>query len=165
LFHGCIDWRKSLSEEKLEFKRQLLVLWNLALAGWVFLAFGGIWFYNQIFAYLFLAFTAALIYLVLRRLGCSSCYYCTACTSGFGRLAGAFFGTGYLKKGSVGNRIGLVGFIYVLLFPVPAALVVLSITSEVSALKVLVLGLLLFVSAYSLSTWATGKPILDSTHQ
>ncbi len=50
-----------------------------------------------------------MVYAVLRRIGCSSCYKCKACTSGFGRLAGAFFGKGFVKKESVGNRLGVGG--------------------------------------------------------
>ncbi len=146
-----------MSEERLGFKRQFLILGNLMLLAWVFLAFGGTWFYHQVYSYLLLVFTAALIFLVLRRLGCSSCYYCKTCTSGFGRLAGAFFGTGYTKKGSVGNRTGLIGFIYFLLFPLPVALLALSLSTEFSILKILVLALLIVISTCSLSTWAMKK--------
>jgi hypothetical protein len=59
-----------------------------------------------------------MIFMILRRLGCSSCYYCKTCTSGFGRLAGAFFGTGYTKKESVGSRTGLLGFHLFSLVPI-----------------------------------------------
>jgi hypothetical protein len=123
------------------------------LLAWVFLAFLNTWFYNQIYGWLLLVFTAAAIYMILRRLGCSSCYSCKSCTSGFGRLAGAFFGTGYIKKGSVGNRAGLIGFIYFLLFPLPAAFLILSLLQEVMVLKVVLLGCLVAVSVYSLATW------------
>ena len=70
---------------------------------------------------LYLIAVAGIIYAILRRLGCSSCYRCKTCTSGFGRLAGAFFGKGYVKKESVSNRFGIIAFIYFLLCPVPAA--------------------------------------------
>ena len=99
-----------MTEEKLEFTRPLLVLGNLGLLAWVFLAFFGILFYNQIYGWVYLLLEAVVIYLILRRLGCSSCYKCKTCTSGFGRLAGAFFGKGYVKKESVGNRLGANSF-------------------------------------------------------
>jgi hypothetical protein len=148
-----------MSEEKLKFTRPFLVYGNLALLAWVFLAFFATWFYNQVYGWLLLILTAAAIYLILRRLGCSSCYYCKACTSGFGRLAGAFFGTGFTKKGSVGNRIGFMVFIYLLLFLFPSVFLVLSIVQEFAVLKALVLGLLLAVSVYSFSTWAKKIPV------
>jgi hypothetical protein len=146
-----------LSEEKLESTKPILIVGNLAILVWVFLAFFGTWFYNQIYGWLLLVFTAALIYMILRRLGCSSCYYCKSCTSGFGRLSGAFFGTGQTKKASVGNRIGLITFIYLLLVPLPTVFLLLSILHTLTLVKVVVLVCLIAVSLYSLTTWFRDK--------
>ncbi len=146
-----------MSEEKLDFNRPFLVLGNLALVAWMFLAFFSVWFYNQVYGYIFLLFTAAAIFLILRRLGCSSCYYCKSCTSGFGRLAGAFFGTGSIKQGSVGNRLGFIMFIYFLLFPLPVALLSVSMVEPFLWLKVLVMVCLLGLSVYSAATWVRKK--------
>ena len=142
-----------MSDEKIEFTRQFIILGNLALLFWVFLAFFVVLFYAPLYSLLYLIFGAIIIYAILRRLGCSSCYKCKACTSGFGRLAGDFFGKGFIKKESVGNRIGLIGFVYFLLLPLPAALSILSLLQAFSVLKVLVMVCLLAVAAYSLSTW------------
>ncbi len=129
------------------------MLGNLGLLAWMFLAAFGVMFYHYIAGWLYLLLLAFIIYAVLRRLGCSSCYRCKTCTSGFGRLAGAFFGTGFVKKESVGNRIGLVGLVYVLLVPVPLALVALSLPFGFSYLKVFVLVCILALAAFSFSTW------------
>ncbi|MCW4018715.1 MAG: hypothetical protein NWF00_08600 [Candidatus Bathyarchaeota archaeon] len=142
-----------MSEEKLDFPKTFLITANLLLLGWVFLAFLGAWFYNPVYGWFLLIFNGALIFLILRRLGCSSCYYCISCTSGFGRLAGVFFGMGYLKRGSVGNRKGLIGFIYLLLAPLPVVSLVFSGFEAFAVFKVLVLVCLLAVTAYSASTW------------
>ena len=151
-----------MSEEKIDFTRPFLIYGNLALLAWVFLAFLGAWFYNQILGWLLLVFTAAAIYLILRRLGCSSCYYCKACTSGFGRLAGAFFGTGFTKKNSVGNRIGFIGFIYFLLAPLPAALLIVSMLQVFALAKILVFVCLFIIAAYSFASWRK-KPAVKLT--
>jgi len=151
-----------LSEEKIEFTRPFLIYGNLTLLAWVLLAFLGTWLYNQILGWLLLVFTAAAIYLILRRLGCSSCYYCKACTSGFGRLAGAFFGTGFTKKNSVGNRIGFVGFIYFLNAPLPAALLIVSMLKVFTFPKILVLICLLIIAVYSFASWLR-KPAVKPT--
>jgi hypothetical protein len=148
---------RALGEEKLEFTRTFLIGGNLALLAWLFLAFIGTWFYNQIYGWLLLLFTAALIYMILRRLGCSSCYYCKSCTSGFGRLAGAYFGTGYTKKGSIGSRIILIAFIYLLLAPIPTAFLILSMLQTLTLFKVIFLASLLAISIYSFSTWVKNK--------
>ena len=142
-----------MSEEKLDFTRPFLVYGNLALLAWIFLAFAALWFYCPLYSWLFLLFTAASVYLILRRLGCSSCYYCKSCTSGFGRLAGAFFGTGYTKKGSVGNRHGFIAFIYVLLAPLPMAALVSSMLQEFSVLKLALLAGLAALTVFSGLTW------------
>ena len=142
-----------MTEEKLEFTRSLVVLGNLGLLAWVFLAFFGVLFYNQIYGWAYLIFEVIIIYVILRRIGCTSCYTCKTCTSGFGRLAGAFFGRGYVKKESVGNRLGFIAFVYFLLLPLPAAILLLSIDAAFSFLKILVLICLLAISAYGFSTW------------
>jgi hypothetical protein len=151
--------KKNLTEEKLEFTRSLLVLGNLGLLAWIFLAFFGVLFYNQIYGWAYLLLEAIVIYLILRRLGCSSCYKCKTCTSGFGRLAGAFFGKGYVKKESVGNMLGLIFFNYFLLFPLPTGVLFFSLVQAFSFLKVLVLVCLLAMTVYSLTTWYTRSTI------
>ena len=87
-----------LTEEKLGFNRKFLIGGNLGLLAWVFLAFLSVLLYNQIAGWIYLLLLAFLIYVVLRRIGCSNCYKCKTCTSGFGRLAGVFFGKGLHKK-------------------------------------------------------------------
>ncbi len=147
----------NVTEEKLQFSRQLLILGNLALLAWIFLAFLGVFFYNQLYAWVYLVLSAFLVYAILRRLGCSSCYQCKACTSGFGRLAGAFFGTGFTKKASVGNRIALIAFMYILLLPIPLTFLGLSLAEPFLAVKIIVLICLLTVSVYSFFSWRKPK--------
>ena len=148
-----------MTEEKLMFSRSLLVFGNLGLLAWVFLAFFGVLFYNQIYGWAYLLLEAIIIYAALRRLGCRNCDECKICTSGFGRLAGAFFGKGYVKKKSVGKRWGLIFFIYFLLFPLPAGILVFSLVQAFSFLKVLGLICLLAVFVYSLTTWYTRSTV------
>jgi len=143
-----------LGEEKLAFTRRVMTLGNFGLLLWVFLASASVTFYNQLYGWLYLIFLFVTVYAILRRLGCSSCYLCKDCTSGFGRLAGIFFGKGYVKKQSVGNRLGWVIVVYVLLLPVPAAFLVMSGFSFAS---LFVLGCLIALSTISLSTWYNKK--------
>jgi hypothetical protein len=131
----------------------MLVLGNLGLLAWVLLAFLGLFFFNELYGWLYLIAVAGIIYAILRRLGCSSCYKCKACTIGFGRLAGAFFGKGYVKKESVGNRFGIIAFIYFLLCPFPSAVLFFSLLKAISFVEVLVLVCLLAMAVYSLTTW------------
>ena len=142
-----------MTEEKLEFTKRLLVLGNLGVLAWVFLAAFAIIFYSQIYGWLYLILEAIFIYLILRRIGCSSCYQCKTCTAGFGRIAGAFFGKGFVKKESIRKRLGLIIFVYFFLLPFPSAVLLFSLSQSFSFLKLLVLLLLWALSAYSLTTW------------
>jgi hypothetical protein len=105
-----------------------------------------------LYNWLYLIALVVIIYVVLRRLDCNNCYKCKTCTSGFGRLAGAFFGKGFVKKESVGNRLGLVAFVYVLLLPLPTVLLSVSLLGSFSYVKVLVVTCLLALAVYSLTT-------------
>jgi hypothetical protein len=135
---------------KLEFTKRFLVLGNLGLLMWMFLASASVFFYNAVYGWLYLILLFVVAYGFLRRLGCSSCYLCKECTSGFGRLAGDFFGKGFIKKMSVGNRFGAVVVMYVLLLPIPAVFIVLG---GFSIASVFVLGYLSALSVYSITTW------------
>jgi len=151
--------REKLTEEKLVVTRKLLILGNLALLGWLFLAFFGVLSYTLLYSFLFLLIEFVLIYAILRRLGCGNCYQCKTCTSGFGRLAGVFFGSGFVKKASVGNRKAFIGSIYFLLLPLPVAMGVLSMSRSFSFLTVLDIVLVLMVGTYSLNTWYTRSTV------
>lgn len=139
-----------MTEEKIKFTRRLLVLGNLGLLVWVFTAFFAVFLFNQIVGWLYLLFLVFMAYAILRRLGCSSCYKCKTCNSGFGRLAGAFFGSGAVHKESVGNRQGLVGFMYILLLVLPTVLLSVLILNTFSYVDVIVLVGIWALAAVSL---------------
>ena len=143
-----------MTEEKLDFTRRLLVWGNLSLLAWVFLSFFSVLLYNWFYGWLYLLLLAFVVYAFLRMIGCNSCYKCKTCTSGFGRLAGAFFGRGFVKKESVGNRLGVIAFVYVLLLPLPTVLLSVSLLGAFSYLKVLVLVCVLALAVCSLTTWS-----------
>ena len=144
---------RRLSSEKFEFTRTLLILGNLAILAWVLLASLSLVMISQLYAWLFLAFTAALIFLMLRRLGCSTCYYCKSCTSGFGRLSAWFFGKRELKDLTNKTALSFVAFIYCLLSPIPIGFLTVSLIQEFAVSKIVMLLFLLTFSFYSLATW------------
>jgi hypothetical protein len=151
-----------LTEEKVDFARKLLVGGNLVLFAWIILAFLSVFFYNQIAGWIYLLLLSFLFYAVLRRLSCNNCYQCKTCTSGFGRISGIFFGKGFVKKASVGNRLIFVIILYGLLFPVPLILLSLSFLEIFSILKVAVLIFLLCITFFSIFSWLSNsstKPI------
>ena len=142
-----------MGNNKFEYTRTLLVSGNLALLLWTLIATLAVWFYYQVAAWIFLLFATATIWLLLRRIGCSSCYNCKSCTSGFGRLAGWFFGKRELKDLNNKTALAFVIFIYCLLSLIPVALLAISIYQAFSLIQSLVLLCLAAISIYSLTTW------------
>jgi CDP-diglyceride synthetase len=141
-------------EKKFEFKRPLLVVGNLVVLAWVLLASLSIIISNQLYGWLYLLFTAAIVWLILRRAGCSSCYYCKSCTSGFGRLSGYFFGDRSTKDFGNKTALGFVAVVYFLLIPVPLLYLAGSLVQGFQPVTVALFVCLLLLTAYSAFTWA-----------
>ena len=70
-------------------------------------------------------------------------------------MAGMFFGRGFVKRGSVGKKIAVVGVgvAYFLLWPLPSFVLVFQLLNAFSFVEVLVLVLLWALAVYSLTTW------------
>jgi hypothetical protein len=87
---------KPISKGAKKYSKSLLVLGNLGIALWIVISAIACGFFNPLLGWLFLVSAFVMIFVILRRLGCSSCYYCKSCTMGFGKLADLFFGSGYM---------------------------------------------------------------------
>ncbi len=139
---------KAISNEAKEYSKTLLTVGNLGVVLWIVLGAAACWFFNPIIGWLFLVSAFALIFAVLRRLGCSSCYYCKSCTMGFGKLADLFFGSGYMAGVNSSLTLKIV-FVYILLGVIPIAFLTVSIIQEFAATKIAVLAGLLLLLFYS----------------
>jgi hypothetical protein len=126
----------------------LLILGNLGIALWIVISAVACWFFNPILGWLFLVSAFVLVFAILRRLGCSSCYYCKSCTMGFGKLSDLFFGRGYMAgvKSSTGLKVV---FVYGLLGLIPIGFLAVSIMQAFTAPKIAVLVFLLLLLIYS----------------
>jgi hypothetical protein len=134
--------------EPKEYSKALLVFGNLAIVLWIVLSAVSCWFFNPLIGWFFLILALVLIFGVLRRLGCNSCYYCKACTMGFGKLADLFFGDGSMVGVSSSWMLKLV-FVYGLLGIVPIIFLAVSVIQEFAAYKIAVLVLLFLFLFYS----------------
>lgn len=139
---------KPISNEAKEYSKTLLKVSNLAIALWIVLSTVACWFFNPIIGWLFLISAFILIFAILRRLGCSSCYYCKTCTMGFGKLADLFFGSGYMAGVNSSLTLKII-FVHILLGIIPIAFLAVSILQEFAATKIAVLALLLTLLFYS----------------
>ena len=139
---------KAISQEAKAYSKSLLILGNLGIALWIVVSAVACWFFNILLGWIFLVFAFILVFVVLRRLGCSSCYYCKSCTMGFGKLADLFFGSG--RMAGVNSSLGLkIFFAYGLLGAVPIVFLAVSIMQEFAATKIAVLALLIVLLLYS----------------
>ena len=142
-------WELSpISAETKAYSKALLVFGNIAIALWIVLAAVSCGFFNPIAGWLFLVVAFLLIFGVLRRLGCNSCYYCKSCTMGFGKIADLFFGEGYMIGVNSSGKLKVV-FVYGLLGVVPVGFLAVSVMQEFAVSKILVLALLLLFLVYS----------------
>jgi hypothetical protein len=139
---------KPISNDIREYSKSLLILGNLGIALWIVISAVACWFFNPILGWLFLVSAFVLVFAILRRLGCSSCYYCKSCTMGFGKLSDLFFGRGYMAgiKSSAGLKVV---FVYGLLGLIPIGFLAVSIMQEFTAPKIVVLVFLLVLLIYS----------------
>ncbi len=139
---------KPISNEVKEYSKTLLTVGNLAIALWIALSAIACWFFNQILGWIFLFCVFILVFALLRRLGCSSCYYCKTCTMGFGKLAVLFFGSGDMA--GVNSNLSLkIVLVYGLLGIVPIAFLTFSILQDFAATKIAVLVLISLLLFYS----------------
>ena len=138
----------TISNEAKTYSKTLLTVGNLEIVLWIILGAVACWFFNTLLGVLFLVSAVALIFAILRRMGCSSCYYCKSCTIGFGKLADLFFGEGYMAGVTSSLTLKII-FVYILLGLIPIAFVTVSIIQEFAVTKIAVLALLLVLLFYS----------------
>jgi hypothetical protein len=141
---------KPINDEAKGYSKSLLVLGNLAVTAWILLSALACWFLNALLGWGFLVFAFVMIFGILRRMGCNSCYYCKSCTSGFGKLADLFFGSGYMVGVGSSSKLKII-FVYGLLGIVPIGLLTLSLIQDFAVTKIAVLAVLLLLLFYSSS--------------
>jgi hypothetical protein len=139
---------KRISDEAKAYSKRLLTAGNLTIVLWIVVDAVACWFFNQILGWVFLVAAFGLVFAILRRLGCSSCYYCKSCTMGFGKLADLFFGQGYMAGVNSSLTLKII-FVYALLGVVPLAFLAVSIIQEFAITKIAVLALILILLSYS----------------
>ena len=142
--------RKNIITEAKTYSKTLLTVGNLAIVLWILLGAVACWFFNPLLGLFFPISAIALIFAILRRLGCSSCYYCKTCTMGFGKLSDLFFGSGYMTGVKSSLTLKII-FVYILLGVIPIAFLTVSIIQDFAATKIAVLALLLVLLFSSVS--------------
>lgn len=141
-----------LYEKGLEkYPKSGITLGNIAMLLLIALGTITIWFFYPLLAWLYLAFTIIMVYIVLRKLVCTNCYYYDKwCSIGWGKLSAKLFKKGKIEEFNNSVGLKLAPLIYgLLLMIIPIVLIIISIVLVFNYYKVGVLVLLLLLSIYS----------------
>jgi hypothetical protein len=127
-----------------------VIFGNVLILIWIGLGTMACWFVYPVVAWIYLAAALIMIFVVLRKLVCTNCYYYgKQCALGWGKVSALFFSPGSIDKFSTCAGIKAAPITYGLLTLIPLVLCVIALGHEVTALKVAVLVLLLAVAVYS----------------
>lgn len=127
-----------------------VIIGNVMMLLWLVVGSVAVWFFSPVVAFLYLIIAFILVYIVLRRIVCTNCYYYDKwCSLGWGKLTAAMFKKGKIEEFNESIGIKLAPLIYGLLTIIPFILVIISLVLVVDFYKIGILILLLVLSFYS----------------
>lgn len=127
-----------------------VIFGNSMMLVWIGLGTIACWFVYPLVAWLYLAAALIMIYVVLRKLVCTNCYYYgKRCALGWGKISALFFSQGSIDEFGTCAGIKAAPITYGLLTLIPLVLCIIALLQAVTIFKVVVLVLLLAVSVYS----------------
>lgn len=141
---------KIYEKGKDSFEKSGIILGNLIMLTWIALGTVAAWLFDPIIGWSYLAFSTIMVFIVLRKLVCTNCYYYDRlCPIGWGKLSALLF-----KKGDIRNferclGLKLAPLTYGLLSIIPLFLITASLVTEFSVFKLAILLVLLLISFYS----------------
>jgi len=133
-----------------EYPKSSIILGNFLMILWIALGTISCWFLYPLVAWFYLGFAVIMVFVILRRLVCTDCYYYDKwCCMGWGKLSALVFKRGNIEKFNTSIGMKLAPLTYGLLTVIPLISIVISIFQEFSVSKIIVLVLLLSISFYS----------------
>jgi hypothetical protein len=140
-----------LHEQGLEqYPMSRVVLGNILIILWIVVGTIAVWFFSPIAATVYLIVAVVTVYLILRKLVCTNCYYYDKwCSMGWGKLAAVLFKQGRIEEFNESIGLRLAPIVYGLLTIFPLIVVLVVLIGEFDYYKVAVLVILLFFSVLS----------------
>jgi hypothetical protein len=135
------------ADEKIETVPSRYVSGNLLAAALVLLSGLAFALINPLYGWLYLAFAAFSVWIIVRRMMCSSCYYCKSCTKGMAKLSILFLGANKIPGISRSSIVGTTVYLYVVLMLIPIAVLANSLLVQFNLLMAVVLVGLVAASA------------------
>jgi hypothetical protein len=138
-------------EEKISATKATVTSANILIVTWMLIGTAGITLINPLYGVLFLGFSALSVYIIMRRMVCSSgCYYCKSCTKGTAKLSIMFLGANRVPGLGKGSIVGMTVFAYIVLLVIPGWMLTASLLRGFSVVTATVLVALLAISVYGI---------------
>jgi hypothetical protein len=135
---------------KEQYPMSRIIIGNILIALWLIVGTVAVWFYSPILATIYLIVAVLTVYIILRKLVCTNCYYYDKwCSMGWGKIASALFKRGNIEQFNESIGLRLAPIVYGLLTIFPLIVVLLVLIFEFDYYKLAVLVILLFFSVYS----------------
>lgn len=127
-----------------------IIFGNAAMLVWIGLGAACCWFFHPIAAWVYLAASVLMVFVVLRRLVCVNCYYYgKRCPIGWGRLTALMFKQGSMDRFATSIGVKLAPMTYGVLSLIPIGFVIAAMVQGFEIAQAVVLVLLPAISAYS----------------
>ncbi len=127
-----------------------IVFGNIMMLLIMILGTVAVWYLLDRWAWLYLAVSFIMVYIVLRRLVCRNCYYYDKwCALGWGKLSAKMFKNGKLEDFAKSPGLKIAPAVYGLMMFIPLIAIVISIVLLFDYTKVGILALLILFSFYS----------------
>jgi hypothetical protein len=135
---------------KEQYPMSRVVIGNIMIILWLVVGTIAVWFFSPLVATLYLIVAVITVYLILRKLVCTNCYYYDKwCSMGWGKIASALFKQGKIEEFNESIGLRLAPLVYGLLTIFPLIVVLVVLIGEFDYYKVAVLVILLFFALYS----------------
>lgn len=123
---------------------------NIVILLWLILGTIGCWFISPAIATAYLLIGSSMIYVVLRKLVCTNCYYYgKLCHTGWGKLAALIFKKGDISKFKESIGVKIAPVTYGALSLIPLIMIVISMHYKFTLYKLIVFGLIFGLSIES----------------
>ncbi|MBU4313562.1 MAG: hypothetical protein KJ821_02025, partial [Actinobacteria bacterium] len=120
-----------------EYPMSSIILGNVLMLLWIVLGTLGCWLFHPVVAWIYLVFTIVMVFIVLRKLVCTDCYYYDKwCCMGWGKLSALFFKKGRIENFPNSLGLKLAPFTYGLLSLIPLILIIISLVQKFTLFKI-----------------------------
>lgn len=127
-----------------------IIFANLIMLLMIILGTIAFWYFYPILAWFYFLIAFIMIYIVLRKLVCTKCYYYDKlCGIGWGKLSALMFKKGNIEDFEKSIGLKIAPMTYGLLMIVPIIIIIISIIQSYSIYKIVVFIFLLIIFIYS----------------